>query len=340
MEISVKEKKELIFTYSAIEQKRHGILSPGKSLVVFMGIFPFIPLLLELFSCFVIYLGNRQFKISMFGLTSILALWLFVQIFLFVKRIFYVLIIDENGILYRLKISNFWYKIKNQTALLNPFGTSGGKFLKIFYMINNIKLVLQNISETITYEELISMGKLEKFTDISEVVIDKKNIVFNSKVKSASGEIKKRIKISRVYENDFQIINYLQGKDYLKTESMTEIVKELNKPKAKSVQIVRFSIKWISVMAWIAVILLSRDLGRLSKINEGIYEKKVIEIVSDDDIVEETVYMSNSGEYFKKSEYGNLYRPVIVVFLSVEIIYIISKVSDILIEKFKTNPSL
>lgn len=332
-----KKKNEYIFTYSGIEQKRHGMSSPGKCLYIFIGIFPFIPLILELVSCFVTYLDSRKFKMWMFILSSILVIWLFVQIFIFINRIFHVLMIDENGVLYRLKISNFWYKIKNQTILLNPMGTSGGRLLRLFYMINNIKLVLQNISDTVTYEELIAMGKLEKFSEISDVIVNKKNICFNAKVKSASGERIKKVKIARVYENDFQIISYLKGEDYSKPELMSKIMEELHNAKTSVKKMINFSINWICIMAWISVILLSSDLGKLSKINAGIYKESVIEIEKNDKITEIEVYISDSGDYFKKSEYGNLYKPVFVVFFSVEIIYLVSKATDILIDYLKKD---
>lgn len=337
--MKTQKNKEYIFTYSAIEQKRHGISSPGQLLLYFVEFIPFVVLALELISCFVIYLSNKMFNRCLVTISSVMVVVLLVGIFICIKRFFYVLMIDENGILYRLKISNFWYKIKNQTILLNPMGTSGGRLLRLFYMINNIKIVLQNISESVSYEELIQMGKLEKFTEINDVNITEKKIYFTAKVTDSSGEKVKKIKLERVFENDNQIVNYLTGKDYKTSESMSKIIEQIHKEKTTLKKVVNFTWNWLCIMAWISVVLLSNDLSKLSKINQGIYEKTTVIIEENGKTVEKDIYLSKNGDSFDASDYGKLYEPVIVIFSSVEIVYIINKATKVIISRINKDDS-
>ena len=330
-----KEPKEYIFTFSALEQKRHKIASSGQLLLYFIEFIPFMVILLELISCFIVYLDNKSFKTTLLLTALVAVIVLLIGIFFSVKRYFYVLMIDENGVLYRLKISNFWYKIKNQTILLNPMQTSGGRLLRLFYMINNIKIVLQNISETVTYEELISMGKLEKFTDISELDIREKKVYFKAKVTDASGERFKRIKLERVFENDLQIMNYLKKEDYKTSESMSKIIEEINKDKTPIKKAISFTWNWLCIMAWIAVVVLSSDLGKLSKINAGIYEKTIVTIEEDGKHIEKEMYVSEDEGSFEVDSYGNMYKRVFILFLSVEIVYVVNISSKTIIKNIK-----
>lgn len=333
----VKTNTSRIFTYSAIEQKRHGIAGPGKCLMIFLGIFPFVPLCLALISCFVMKIEDKTYKAGMFAASFILAAVMLTCMFFWIKRIFYVFIIDDKECLYRLKISNFWYKIKNQTFMLNPMGTSGGRLLRLFYMVHNIKYVLENISDTITYEELVCMGRLEQFTEISGVVVRKKKIIFKTKIKGAGKEEEKRITISRVYENDRQLVNYLMHRDYREPEPVSQILEEIRKADTPVRKMVRFTWSWTCILAWAAVIFLSRDLGRLSKINAGEYVKSEVEIQVEGKKIKKEAYVSlrDEKEYFLVSDYGNLYKPVFVIYGSIELLYLVSRCTDLTIEKLK-----
>lgn len=326
-----------IFTYSAIEQKRHGIAGPGKCLMIFLGIFPFVPLFLELFSCYVMKLEDRIYKTGMFLISFMLIAAMFVHVFLWINRIFYVFIIDEKECLYRLRISNFWYRIKNQTFLLNPMGASGGRLIRTFYMLNNIRCVLDNITDTVTYEELISMGQMEKFTDISGVVLKKKKIIFKARIQDAKLTRTAYIKISRVYENDRQLVNYLQHTDYNEKESVSRILEEVRLAESPLKKIIRFTVTWSCIIAWAVVIFLSRDLSRLSKINAGEYVKSEVKVTEGEKTVRKDAYVSseNESDFFLVSDYGKLYKPILIVYVSVEIIYLISKCTDLVIIKIK-----
>lgn len=314
-----------IFTYSAIEQKRHGIAGPGKCLMIFLGIFPFVPLLLALFSCFIMKLEDKTYTICLFGTCTVLVVGMFVCMVSWIKRIFYVFILDEKKCLYRLKISNFWYKIKNQTFLLNPLETSGGRLLRLFYMVSNIKYVLENITDTVTYEELISMGRLELFTDISDVDIRKKKIIFRANIKTAGTMRTARITISRVYENDRQLVGFLQHGEYCEPEMVSHILNEIKQTDTPLKKMARFTVTWSCIIAWAAVFFLSRDFGRLSKINAGEYVKTEVQGK------EAYVSVNDGDKYFLVSDYGNLYKPVLVIYGSVEVLYLISKCTDLVI---------
>lgn len=83
-------------------------------------------------------------------------------------------------------------------------------------------------------------------------------------------------------------------------------------------------------MAWIAVFTVSSDLSRLSRINAGEYVESV-----DDKNREIYVSVKDKDEYFLKSDYGKTYKPVLVIYFSVEIIYAIMKITDEVILKAK-----
>lgn len=328
-----KKSKDIICTYSAIEQKRHGIAGPLKCLIVFLGIFPFTFLALELYSCFAKRISGEDFKKCMFLITGVLSAIMLICIVKFVIRIFYVFIIDEAGNVYRLRISNFWYKIKNQTVLLNPMETSMGRTMRIFYMISNIKLVLDNITDTVTYEELIAMGKLYKFENISDIKVTERKIVFRARVNGA--EIDKYIKIERVYENDCQLIHAIRGQDIPEKESATDIIKEITSDKTPVKKLIRFTVRWTCVMAWIAVIALSNDLGKLSRINAGEYKKGTIEVLdknNKNEVIKKEAYISvkNESDYFYVDSYGKAYAPVLIIYGAVEFMYALNKVIDML----------
>ena len=339
------KKDNLIFTYSAIEQKRHHIVSPGKCLVYYLGIFPFVPLGLNMYSIGVHKLESRVYRALLFMAATFVAVIMFTEILMWINRIFYVYLIDERGGLYRLRISNFWYKIKNQTYLLNPMGNSGGRLFRMYYMLIGIKRVLENISDTVTYDELIAMGKLWKFEDVSDVVVKKKSISFKARIINKSNvhdkgqkhwgsHGKKKVRISRVYENDSRMISFLQHKDYNESEKMSEIIQEIIQADTPFKKTVRFTLVWTSLMAWAAVILLSGDFAKAAGIRSGEY---VLTSMADGEENEKKAYVSvnDAEDYFFVADYGRLYRPILVLYGFVELIYLVSKGTDFLIAMAK-----
>lgn len=334
-----------IFAYSAIEQKRHHITSPGKCLLYYVGIFPFVPLGLNFYSMLVHKWDSQTYKRLLFAAAIVMAVCMLTWIAIWINRIFYVYMIDENGMLYRLRISNFWYKIKGQMHLLSPMGTAGGRLFRMYYMLLGIKKVLENISDTVTYEELIAMGKLWRFDNISEVKIEKRRITFKATIINRttvagrdSGQQKtpaaKKVHISRVYENDRQLICFLQKEDYRKPEKMSEIVQEIMRTETPVKKAVRFTLVWSSLMAWAAVILLSGDFARTAGIHAGDYKKGVV-TDSTGQTREAYISVKDEEDYFYVSEYGRLYRSMTILYGSVELIYLISKGTDMVIDAVK-----
>ena len=329
-----KKSNNIIFAYSALEQKRHNILSPVDSLMIFLKIFPFIILAVDLYSCFVKKLSTQEYKKILLLAGGLMILGIIVNTVLWINRIFYVYMLDENNNFYRLRISNFWYKIRSQTQLINSYDMVDGRLMKLFFMISNIKSVLENISDTVTYDELIAMGRLNKICDISEVHVSEKKFSFTAKVINSDNHVgtTKKISISRSYENDKMLSGYLKNGTPGEEEKVSDIILELKGEKTPLKKIVQFTITWSCIMAWFAVIILSSDFSKLAGINAGDYVKNIIR---EENGIEKEVYMSvkNEKDYFVVSDYGKLYKPVIVVYAFVELIYIINKMADILIKK-------
>ena len=198
-------------------------------------------------------------------------------------------------------------------------------------------------AEDVTYEDFIAMGKMEKLSEIGNVVINKKSVRLTAKVQSKKGTERKNIYIKRVFENDEKFCQYLkilgdkgsyrEAKECfnVKNNKENEFLKNNIKNNTSNLKrFIRFTIKWTCVMAWIAVFTVSSDLSRLSSINAGDYVESV-----DDKNREIYVSVKDEDEYFLKSDYGKTYKPVLVIYFSVEIIYAIMKITDGVILKAK-----
>ncbi|MBQ3665008.1 MAG: hypothetical protein II919_02740 [Lachnospiraceae bacterium] len=329
-----KKSNNIIFAYSALEQKRHDILSPVDCLMIFLKTFPFVILAADLYSCFIKRLSTQEYKRVLLIAGGFMILGMIINVVLWINRIFYVYMLDENNNFYRLRISNFWYKIRRQTQLLNPYDMVGGRLTKVFYMISNIKSVLQNISDTVTYDELIAMGRLEKISNISDVSITKKRYLFTAKIvdREHNEGVTKKVSISRSYENDRVLLGYLKNGVPGEEEKISDIILELKSEKTPLKRTIQFTITWSCIVAWFAVIILSGDFSKLAGINAGEYVKSIIK---EENGIEKEVYMSvhNNKDYFAVADYGKLYKPIIVVYAFVELIYMINRFADVLVKK-------
>ena len=127
----------------------------------------------------------------------------------------------------------------------------------------------------------------------------------------------------------------MKKEDYKTTESTSNIIQEINKDKTPIKKAMCFTWNWLCIMAWVAVVLLSSDLGKLSKINAGIYEKTVVTVKENGKNIEKEMYVSQNEGSFEVDSYGNLYKRVVVIFLSVEIVYIVNISSKMVIKKIK-----
>lgn len=334
-----KKETSTILTYSAIEQSKNNIMGAGRYFITFLGIFPFIPLFLSLFSCFIQKISYDLYRILLLSAAIVSIIIMAVNMMLWIFNMMRVYIIDEKGELYRLRASTFWYKIKDKMYLINPTGSTGGRLMRLFYIVNNIKVVLMAVAEDVTYEDFIAMGKMEKLSEISNVVINKKSVRLTAKVQSKKGTERKNIYIKRVFEKDENFCEYLkilgdkgsyrEAKECFNVKNNKES-KFLKNNVSNLKRFIRFTIKWTCVMAWIAVFTVSSDLSRLSRINAGEYVESV-----DDKNREIYVSVKDEDEYFLKSDYGKTYKPVLVIYFSVEIIYAIMKITDEVILKAK-----
>lgn len=333
-----KEDKNIIITYSMIEQGKNDIMGIGKCLLCFVGIFPFIPLLLSLFSCYVKLIPHHIYRIVFFAVAVVGVIVMFCYMLLWLNNVMTVFLIDEENHLYRLKISVFWYKIKNKMYLLNPGGAVGGRLMRLFYMIQNIKLVLESATEDITFDEFITMGKMERLSDIREVKISRKRIQFHAAIKSQKGVSDKCIKLFRAFEQQDRLCEYLKIYEQEGAAATKRVVfdskvhmeelllKKLERSPIK--KFVKFTVTWTCIMAWIAAFMLNSDLGRLSKMNAGEY----VLVQENDryDTDDEAVYVNihNEKDFFRQSDYGKLYKPILILYISPIFVYALMKFTD------------
>jgi len=199
-----------VITYSNIEQKIHGINTTGTvmlRLVMVLGVFVFLLI------CADEYLFNIEpalFRRILFGAGFIIVICIAVSLVIWISNILTVFIIDSKGNLYRLRTSVYWYKVRDKMYLINPVGHVRGRFARFIYMINNIKLVFDTVIDDSTYDEFISLGKMVRIKEINNVKTGKKTISFDCITEREDGEKKKKIRLMRVFERDNYFINYLK----------------------------------------------------------------------------------------------------------------------------------
>ncbi len=363
-------KAKKIITYSALERRRNGIMGAETYLGVFLFMFPVIPILLALFSCFIYKLSDTMYStLFMMGSMLLVMVFLVAEIH-WVWELLTVYMVGEDGDLYRLHISGFWYKIKNCTNLLNPMETSGGKWLQIFYMINNIKLALETAGD-ITFDELIQMGRLTRISGITEVRNRKKSIILSADTECGKGKRKRKIVIRKVYDNidalqAYAAIYQREGKEAaeaydFKVKKNPASYITATPPRIR--KLIRFLMVWTGIMLWFSLFTIYPDLNKLSNINSGRYEKTTAYADRKEwennkasfvyDEKEYTIdvaakYLKNHGEeysvqiffnteepqnYFRSEIYGLMYKPVFVIYFMVIILYLISGITQYLIDR-------
>lgn len=368
-------KARKILTYSSLERRRNRIMGAETYLGFFLFMFPVIPILLALFSCFIYKLSDTLYSnLFMTGVIVLVIVFLLAEIH-WLWELMTVYMVGDDGELYRLHISLFWYKIKQCTNLLNPMETTGGKWMQIFYMINNIRLVLE-ASGDITFDELIQMGRLTRISGITDVKNYKKMICLSADIETRKGVRQGKIKIRKVYDNIDSLNEYLvlyqsagvkvagQYDFKVKKNPITYVVEENKTSIRKSI---RFILIWTGIMLWFSLFTVYPDLNKLSNINAGTYEKVVAYakekesghteasflldgkeyiidvasgyLVTDGDKYSVPIYANkeNPKNYFYKQTYGQMYKPVIVIYFMIIIIYLISKISQYVIDKLKEN---
>ena len=363
-------KSKKIITYSALERQRHGIKGAGTYVGIFLFMFPFISILLALFSCFIYHLSDTMYSaLFMTGTILLIVLFLGAEI-RWLWEMLTVYVAGEDGALYRLHISVFWYKIKNCTNLLNPMNTAGGKWMQLFYMIQNIKLALERAGD-IGFDELIRMGRLTRITGIMEVENRKKSFIISGEIENQKGIRRGKISIRKVYDHidalqEYADIYKTKGKEAaeaynfrFKKDASAYVIERTPFQKLK-----RFLTVWTGILLWLALFTVYPDLNKLSHINSGRYQKTeayadtvesehvkaVFQYNGKDYMIDvKDEYLKPDGEgytvsiyfdtenpqkYFRSQIYGLMYKPVFVIYFTVIILYLISGITQYIIDKF------
>ncbi len=367
-------KARKIITYSSLERRKNRIMGAETYLGFFLFMFPVIPILLALFSCFIYKLSDNLYSTLFMTGTIILAVCFLLAEIHWLKELMTVYMIGDDGELYRLHISMFWYKIKQCTNLVNPMETTGGKWMQLFYMISNIKIALEAAGD-VTFEELIQMGRLTRISGITNVSGYKKKICLCADIETKKGIRQGKIKIRKVYDNIDALKEYLviyqsdgvkaaEKYDFKVKVNPLSYVKENKTLVQKSI---RFILIWTGILLWISLFTVYSDLNKLSNINSGRYQKVVayaeekesghteasfvlngeehlINVSSgyletDGEKYSVVVYVEaeNPQNYFYKQAYGQMYKPVFVLYIMVVMIYLISNISQYIIDKVKAK---
>lgn len=337
-------------------------------------IFPFIPMSLALFSCFIYKLSDSLYTFIFMFATLLMILWLLLAEINWIKELMTVYMIGDDGELYRLHISQFWFKINNHTNLLNPMGMPSGKLTRIFFMIQNIKLVLQ-ATKDITFDELVQMGRLTKIKNVTNVRNYKKTLVITADVENNKGIRPKKIRIRKVYDNISRIQEYLliYQKDGIKEASKYDFKKKMRaesfliKNRTAIQKSIRFLWVWTGVCLWFSMFTVYPTLNTLSNINSGRYEKTNVyakekqdgptEVSFFYDEMEYKVHVKSSSldpvdkgykaeilidtenptNFFYSHDYSRVYTAVLSLYIIVILIYIISVLSQYVIDNIKNK---
>lgn len=286
--------QNVIITYSALEQSRNKITSIGRCLFLVLGIFPFAPICMNLFSRYIMHISSNIYSAALVIFILLELTVMGIYIYKLVLAIMTVYLINENAEIYSLRISTFWYKIKGKMYLIKPMGTRMGRISMLMYMVGNIKMVLDSVADEVTYEEFITMGRMKRISDISNVKEDKNYIRFFANVKTHKGIQKKNIKIPKIYEkiDVFKVflktledgnIENAKKVDFHEKKNINEIIMPT---KTKREKLINTTLNWTFVMAWLTALT-------------------------------------------------GLYKNVFIIWFSVEFIYVVAMVTDIIIEKIK-----
>lgn len=363
-------KAKKIITYSSLERQRHGIKGAGTYVGIFLFMFPFISILLALFSCFIYHLSDTMYSVLFMAGTVLLTILFLGAELRWLWELLTVYVAGEDGALYRLHISVFWYKIKNCANLLNPMNTAGGKWMQIFYMIQNIKQALERAGD-IGFDELIRMGRLTRITGITEVENRKKSFVISAEIENQKGIRKGKICIRKVYDHIDALQEYAdlyknsgreaaEAYDFRYKKNASDYILERTPVR----KLMRFLTVWTGIILWLALFTVYPDLNKLSHINSGRYQKteayadnagsqhgKVVFQYNGKDYVIDVKeeYLKPDGEgykvsvyfdtenpqkYFCSQIYGLMYKPVFVIYFTVIILYLISGISQYFIDKY------
>lgn len=367
-------KTNKILTYSSIERHRHGMLGAETYLGIVLFMFPLVPILLALFSCFVITLSDKLYtRLFMVGTIVMLSVFLFAVV-RWILELLTVYLVGEDGELYRLHISLFWYQTKGCMDLIQPEGMTGNRLMRLLFMIQNIKIALER-SGDITFDELIQTGKLTRFSEITKVQDRKKTVSFYANMETNKGILNRKITIRKVYDYADGLVLYLnayesKGKQAAAKQDLRvrRSVEELLKNKKTVIgKLGRFLFTWSGIMLWLCLFTVNPDLNKLSKMNAGQFVPVTAEVANtkgrtvkaefvfdeqpytlevssgqvskseDAAVVELYVNKDNPYEFFYAATYGVSYKPMIIIYLSVISVYLFSAITQLIIDYFHKN---
>ena len=134
-----------VFTYSSFERAKSRIMGAETVFGLFLLSFPLLPMILAVISAAIINIPNGVYTGLMAVGTILLTFALLLMELRWIIELLTVYAIGEDGEVYRLRISTFWYEVKNCPNLLNPTGISGpgGRIYRMLNMVSNIRVALE-----------------------------------------------------------------------------------------------------------------------------------------------------------------------------------------------------
>ncbi|SEP97371.1 hypothetical protein SAMN02910289_00975 [Lachnospiraceae bacterium RM5] len=321
--------KNIVLTYSALVAAKNEIFSPIKVMLHFLGAFPFLPLFMALYSALVKVIPEDKYTDALFYAGIALILLLVIYIIIWINDLLTVYIIENDGTLYKLKCSTYWYKARDKMLLINPMGMKSGKIMTLFYMVNNVKLLFEKIEDDFDFYEFVNKGKIKKISNIKNVSVRKKNIKLKAEVEYNNSKKEKNIIIKRVLDKDSAFVSYLKeyeknGKEVIKKFDFndkkyageeTRMFLEKNKKTIPFYlkKMSGFFVIWTYIMAWVSALSLTGGLNKYGLLKAN----------------GERPYFSEN--FIKGSE------SIVIVYFSVIFIYFLIKIIDIIILLFSKD---
>lgn len=280
---------EKIFTYSSIDKKENHVSGVLDIIRLVLLIFPLAGLLLGLISCSIVYIPDLVYKRLYYLITAVLIVFIIVKILKWAGEMFMVYAISNDGRLYRFKMFSFAMNYLGLGGKIGEVRAKGmGGFLGSFELMMKIKKTIESVDNEQQIAEMFAQGYVSEFYSV-KVLGRNENGIKVCALTGKEGEAKKiTFRIRKVYSDWENLFNYLEYisenengsiKDFHFTKKTTYedfIVKRPSYIK----RVMKQSAWVLTIAAWIAVITLSSDINKQSKINAGIYKESDARILS------------------------------------------------------------
>lgn len=362
-----------VFTYSSFERAKSRIMGAETVFGLFLLSFPLLPMILAVISAAIINIPNGVYTGLMAVGTILLTFALLLMELRWIMELLTVYAIGEDGEVYRLRISTFWYEVKNCTNLLNPTGISGpgGRIYRMLNMVSNIRVALEKSSD-ISFDELVAMGKLERITAIKNVESHNKYIIIQGVMFKNDSQKEKRIKVRKVYDHIEQFKEYCEtysrqgkkaaGKLELRSKKPSKEALEAMVTRKKSA--LRFVVIWTGIVLWLSLFTAYSDINKIGRVHWGDFEKVVATSVDQDESGETKVSFAYGDDtyqievenkeldktdegyeielYIKKDhpttffysyELGSVCKSVLIIYFSVLLLYLFLKSTKYMFKK-------